>query len=110
MMRRALIVVVAAVIGLPPRGVSSKKAATTLSEYEGNYRSGSHTIYLQRWSELTGTDHLTAFEDSGEARTLYPLDRDQFFAGPAIADSTRRESTINFRRDSAGRIASLIWE
>src|SRR5439155_784226 len=66
-------------------------------------------LYLQLWSEFTGKNELVAFDESGEVRTLYPTDRDQFFAGPGAAVPTAIESRIDFQRDHDGRIRSLTW-
>ena len=51
------------------------------------------------WSELTGTNQLVAFDESGEVRALYPTDRDRFFAGPGAAVPTAIESRVEFQRD-----------
>src|SRR2546421_11027634 len=65
---------------------------TILREYTGVYQWGSNAfVYLQMWNEFTGFDkpsQLVAFDESGEVRTLYPIERDQFFAGPGAAIST----------------------
>src|SRR5947209_6143471 len=66
-------------------------------------------LYLQIWSEFTGKNQLVAFDESGDVRTLYPTDRDRFFAGPGAAVPTAIESRIEFQRDANGRIASLTW-
>jgi len=69
-------------------------------------------VYLQMWDEFTGFGkprQLVAFDESGEVRTLYPTDRDQFFAGPGMALSTAVESRIEFQRDGTGKIVSLMW-
>ena len=81
-----------------------------LREYAGVYQwTQSGFVYLQLWSEFAGTNQLVAFEESGEVRTLYPTDRDHFFAGPGAGVATEIESSIDFRRDRDGRIASLTW-
>jgi pimeloyl-ACP methyl ester carboxylesterase len=84
-----------------------------LREYTGVYRWEPNAfVYLQLWNEFVGFDkpsQLVAFDESGEVRTLYPTDRDQFFAGPGMAVSTSIESRIEFQRDGTGRIASLTW-
>ena len=52
----------------------------TLREYIGAYQWEPNAfVYLQMWNEFTGTDQLVAFDESGEVRTLYPIDRDHFF-------------------------------
>lgn len=83
---------------------------TTLREYSGAYRWGPDAfVYLQLWNELTGTNQLTAFDESGEVRTLYPTGHDRFFTGPGAAVATEVESQVEFQRDSVGRITSLTW-
>src|SRR5437016_9837008 len=81
---------------------------TILREYTGVYQWGSNAfVYLQMWNEFTGFDkpsQLVAFDESGEVRTLYPIERDQFFAGPGAAISTSIESRVEFQRDGAGKI------
>src|SRR5207237_4579029 len=67
-------------------------------------------VYLQMWSEFTGTNQLVAFDESGEVRVLYPTDRDRFFAGYAGAVPAVIESRIEFVRDTSGKITSLIWQ
>ncbi len=82
-----------------------------LAEYAGAYRWAPDAfVYLQLWNELTGSDQLVAFDESGEVRALYPTDRDRFFAGPGAALATAIESTIVFQRDGTGRAASLTWQ
>ena len=84
---------------------------TTLREYAGVYQWGSEAfLYLQLWRELTGTNALVAFDESGELRALYPLDRDRFFAGPGAAISDSIESQVEFQRDGTGKITSLTWQ
>jgi pimeloyl-ACP methyl ester carboxylesterase len=83
-----------------------------LREYTGVYRWAPNAfVYLQMWEEFSGfgKPKLVAFEESGEARTLYPTDRDQFFAGPGVAVPASIESRIEFQRDAAGKITSLTW-
>src|SRR6266404_3664017 len=86
---------------------------TTLREYAGVYQWGSNAfVYLQMWNEFTGftkPSQLVAFDESGEVRTLYPMDRDQFFAGPGAAIPTSIESRVEFQRDGTGKITSLTW-
>jgi uncharacterized protein len=86
---------------------------TALREYAGVYQWGPNAFtYLQMWDEFSGfgKPQLVAFDESGEIRTLYPTDRDQFFTGPGIAMSTSIESRIQFQRDVAGKITSLTWQ
>src|SRR5687767_10408522 len=94
-----------------PTARSSDESA--LREYTGVYRwEQGGFIYLQLWDEFSGFGkprQLTAFDESGEIRTLYPSDRDQFFAGPGIAVSASIESRIDFQRDGVGRITSFTW-
>jgi pimeloyl-ACP methyl ester carboxylesterase len=84
-----------------------------LREYTGVYRwEPDAFVYLQMWNEFSGftkPGELVAFDESGEVRTLYPTDRDQFFAGPGMAVSASIESRIAFQRDGAGTITSLTW-
>src|SRR5689334_17900826 len=54
----------------------------TLRGYAGVYEWEKNAfVYLQLWSELSGTNQLVAFDETGEVRTLYPTDPDSFFAG-----------------------------
>jgi pimeloyl-ACP methyl ester carboxylesterase len=79
-----------------------------LREYAGVYQLGRDSfLYLQLWSELSGKNQLTAFDEAGEVRTLYSIGPDQFFAGPGAAMPTTIESSILFQRDGGGRITSL---
>jgi uncharacterized protein len=81
-----------------------------LREHSGVYQWGPDAfVYLQTWTEFGGKQ-LVAFDESGDVRTLYPTDRDHFFAGPGAAASTAAESRIEFQRDPAGRIISLTWQ
>jgi pimeloyl-ACP methyl ester carboxylesterase len=84
-----------------------------LREYTGVYRWKPNTfVYLQMWNEFSGfskPSQLVAFDESGEVRTLYPTDRDQFFAGPGASVPASIESRIEFQRDGAGKITSLTW-
>jgi len=85
-----------------------------LREYTGVYRwEPTAFVYLQMWDEFTGFGtprQLIAFDESGDIRTLYPTDPDQFFAGPGMAVSTSVESRIEFQRDGTGKITSLTWQ
>ena len=85
-----------------------------LREYTGVYRWEPNAfVYLQLWNEFSGFNkpgELVAFDESGEVRTLYPTDRDQFFAGPGMAVSASIESRIEFQRDGTGKITSLTWQ
>jgi uncharacterized protein len=84
-----------------------------LREYAGVYRwDASAFVYLQLWNEFVGFDkpgELVSFDESGEVRTLYPMDRDQFFAGAGMALSSSIQSRIEFQRDATGKITSLTW-
>lgn len=87
--------------------------ANVLREYAGVYRWAPNAfVYLQMWDEFSGFGKptLVALDESGETRTLYPTDRDQFFAGPGIAVSSSIESRIEFQRDGTGKIISLTWK
>src|SRR5438045_2706052 len=71
-----------------------------LRAYSGVYQWGPDAfVYLQMWSEFAGTNQLVAFDESGEVRTLYPMERDRFFTGPGAAVPTAIESSIEFQRD-----------
>src|SRR5260370_11202437 len=84
-----------------------------LREYTGVYRWEPNAfVYLQMWDEFSGFGkpaQLVAFDESGEVRTLYPTDRDRFFAGPGAAVPTSIESRVEFQRDRTGKITSLRW-
>jgi hypothetical protein len=81
-----------------------------LREYVGVYQWEPNAfVYLQMWNEFAGTNQLVAFDESGEVRTLYPTDRDRFFAGPGAAVSAAIESRIEFQRDGTGKITALTW-
>src|SRR5947209_12838677 len=83
-----------------------------LREYTGVYQWGKNDfVYLQMWDEFSGfgKPKLVSFDESGEVRTLYPTDRDHFFAGPGAAVPTSIESRVEFQRDGAGKIRSLTW-
>ena len=85
-----------------------------LREYAGVYQWGPNAfVYVQLWDEFTGFGkprQLVAFDESGDIRSLYPTDRDQFFTGPGAAVSTSVESRVAFQRTSTGRITSLSWQ
>jgi uncharacterized protein len=82
----------------------------TLREYAGVYQwSESGFTYLQLWNELSGSNQLVAFDESGDVRTLYPTGTDAFFAGPGAAVPSSIESRLSFQREG-GRIASLTWQ
>jgi uncharacterized protein len=84
-----------------------------LREYTGVYSwDPTAFVYLQMWNEFSGVSkpsELVAFDESGAVRTLYPTDRDRFFAGPGMAVPAAIESRIEFQRDGTGKIASLTW-
>jgi len=86
---------------------------TALREHTGVYQWGPNAfVYLQMWDEFSGfgKPQLVAFDESGDVRTLYPTDGNQFFTGPGAALSASVESRIAFQRDSAHRIVSLTWQ
>jgi uncharacterized protein len=109
------VVVVATLVGSVI--VRSRQAASirkvdeaTLRGYAGVYAwEQNGYLYLQLWSELSASNQLVAFEETGEVRTLYPTDPDRFFAGPGAAVPDAIESRIEFQRDRAGEIVSLTW-
>ena len=54
-----------------------------LREYAGVYQWDRNAfLYLQIWPELTGTNQLVAFDETGELRTLYPTEPDRFLHRP----------------------------
>lgn len=84
-----------------------------LREYAGVYQWGPNAfVYVQLWDEFSGfgTPQLVAFDESGDVRTLYPTDGNQFFAGPGAAVSASIESRIAFQRNNANQIVSLTWQ
>ena len=82
----------------------------SLREYAGVYQWDPNAfLYLQIWPELTATNQLVAFDETGELRALYSTEADHFFAGPGAAIQTSVESRIEFQRDASGKIASLTW-
>jgi len=83
---------------------------TVFREYAGVYQWGPNAfVYLQMWDEGK-PGQLVAFDESGEVRTLYPTERDHFFAGPGVSVSTSIESRIEFQRARGNKIASLTWQ
>lgn len=72
-----------------------------LRGYTGVYRwTPNAFVYLQMWNEFSGftkPSELVAFDESGKFRTLYPTNRDQFFAGPGAAVPTSIESRIDLK-------------
>jgi pimeloyl-ACP methyl ester carboxylesterase len=117
-MRRTVIsaTVATVLLGTPIAACAAQTPAvrpvdeSVLHEYAGAYQWEQDAfLYLQMWNEFAGTNQLVAFDESGEVRTLYPTDRDRFFAGPGAAVPTAIESRIVFQRDRAGKITSLTW-
>jgi len=108
-------ILLGAMIGLSAFQTPAVRATEekVLREYTGVYRwEPNGFVYLQMWNEFSGVSQpseLVAFDESGEVRTLYPTDRDQFFAGPGMAVPASIESRIEFQRDGPGKIASLTW-
>jgi len=83
---------------------------TVFREYAGVYQWGPNAfVYLHMWDEGK-PGQLVAFDESGEVRTLYPTERDHFFAGPGVSVSTSIESRIEFQRARGNKIASLTWQ
>jgi len=81
-----------------------------LRGYAGVYQWESNAfLYIQMWSEFTGKNQLVAFDESGEVRTLYPIDDGRFSAGPGAAVPTAIESRIDFQRNGQGKLISLTW-
>jgi uncharacterized protein len=116
-MRTAIGAAVVTLLGIVSSGPSFQAPVVravdekTLREYTGVYRwEPDGFVYLQMWNELSGKNELVAFDESGEIRTLYPLDRDRFFAGPGAAVQAVVESRIEFQRHASGAIVSLTWQ
>jgi uncharacterized protein len=104
----ALLSLPLAVCAQSPRVIEVE--ATKLREYAGPYTwQDSGFMYLQLWSEFTGTNRLVAFDENGEARTLFPTAPDSFFAGPGVGLATAVESHVEFQRDRTDRISALVW-
>ena len=114
-LRSIAAVVAIAVAGLVIVRVASQVPTITvpedaLREYAGVYHWEPNAfVALQIWTELSAKPELVAFDDSGDVRTLYPTERDRFFAGPGAAVPGTVESRIEFERDAAGTIARLRW-
>lgn len=80
-----------------------------LEELAGVYQWAEGSIvYLQPWNELTGSRQLTAFDEDGDIRTLYPDGDDRFYTGPGAALRSPVESRVEFQRDGAGRVRGLV--
>jgi uncharacterized protein len=118
--RKLIAQTVAAVVLADIGAISAAAQAPTVSavdekllrEYTGVYQWERNAfVYLQMWDEFSGfgKPKLVSFDESGEVRTLYPTDRDKFFAGPGAAVPTSIESRVDFQRDVAGKITSLTW-
>ena len=104
----ALLALPLAVCAQPPRVVAVEESK--LREYVGAYEwPGRGFLYFQLWSELTGTNQLVAFDESGNVRALHPSGPDQFFAGPGVGSAATVESRIEFERDPAGTTTSVVW-
>jgi pimeloyl-ACP methyl ester carboxylesterase len=83
----------------------------SLQEYFGTYQFGPNEfLYIQTWDETSGLPLLYAFRESGEVRALYPVDRDDFFAGPGAAFPIGVESSIRFQRNARNEIVGLTWQ
>jgi len=82
----------------------------SLGQYVGAYEWGpDHFVYIQFWDEL-GKDQLGVFDESGEIRALYPMEKDKFVVGSGIAIPIPVEARIRFQRNAQGAVASLSWE
>ena len=82
----------------------------SLRPYAGAYQwqSGGF-VYLQIWSELSGSKQLVAFDESGDVRTLYATEPDRFFSGPGAAVPDSVESRIEFQREGGSKLTSFTW-
>jgi dienelactone hydrolase len=105
-----------ALLAIPAALCSQNPSATArdsanLREYAGAYRwdGDSGFVYFQPWAEFTGSRQLVAIDERGEARALFPTGRDVFTAGTAVGRATPMESRLEFQRDAAGRVASVVW-
>jgi uncharacterized protein len=82
----------------------------TLRAFTGVYQwQPNGFVYLQLWPELSGSQQLVAFDESGDVRTLYPTARDQFFAGPGAAVPDAVESRIQFQRQGGSPPSAFTW-
>src|SRR5262245_24712794 len=86
------------------------RGSQTFGEYEQAFRwQPDGFLYVQRWNELTGTNELAAFDESGDVRTMYSDGRDRFYTGAHAGRRSPVESHVEFRRDASGAIAGLTW-
>src|SRR5262249_30056758 len=95
------------IAALPPSQPQTVHAVGVdrLHQYPGTYqRAPGAFLYPQLWSEFTGTNQLVAFDEAGEARTLFPPEPPRFFAGRGAALSNSAEARIHFPGFSAGRV------
>src|SRR6187200_3198801 len=69
---------------------------SVLREYTGVYQWGLNSfVYMQMWDEFSGfgKPQLVSFDESGDVRTLYPIDSSHnFFAGPGASTPASIES------------------
>jgi dienelactone hydrolase len=107
----ALVALLGTVIARSLQGTAIRAVdEATLREYAGVYEWKKDAfVYLQLWPELSGSKQLVAFDETGDVRTLYATEPDQFFAGTGVAVSDIVESRIEFQRARGGRIVSLSW-
>lgn len=89
----------------------SRLAAETFEDCQGTYRlsAGSgetRTLVVSSrfWGELLFTDLAT-----GRAGTLFPVDRDRFFAGSAMYVPAPVHTRAAFVRDDEGEVTGLEW-
>src|SRR5581483_8703656 len=92
--------------------VGTSAAATApqpIEELCGVYelQSGEH-IYIQPWPG--GGGQLSYSDDAGTVRSLVPLSRDVFTAGPGLAVRDPVEMRFTFRRDSRRQVTSVMRE
>src|SRR5215831_15819278 len=82
----------------------------SLRDYHGAYQFGPNEfVYILTWPEVSGAEQLVAGSETGELRTLYPVEGDRFFAGPGAAYPVDVESMIEFQRGANGAVTSLTW-
>jgi hypothetical protein len=78
----------------------------SLREYAGVYQWGPNAfVYLQIWSELSGTNQLSAFDESGEVRTCIRRNQIVSSRDPAPRFRTRSSRESSFNAVPAARLS-----
>jgi pimeloyl-ACP methyl ester carboxylesterase len=86
----------------------SRLAPETLQDLRGVYRLSPDRflrIDSRPWGELIYSDY-----GSGRQGTLFPLDRDRFYAGAAMYLPSPATADLAVFRDADGKVDSLQWE